>query len=170
MPHFFRRAQAPVVAGGYRSFRLFVREDFSRQCAYCLLMEVLAGGVDNFELDHFRPKSRFPELLNDFYNIYYACHPCNHTKRDIWPSAELEARGISFVDLCKDDFAAHFRVNEDGKWEGVTAPGGYTVDKLRLNREHLVTIRKLLAKLGFYAHEGKVGEDELTLRLSQNHS
>jgi hypothetical protein len=148
------------VRGGYRSFRPFVREDFLRQCAFCLLAELLAGGEEDFELDHFRPRHRFPELLNDFYNLYYACHPCNHIKSDTWPPPALEARGTSFVDLCKEDFAAHFSVEKDGTWNGVTEPGNYTIDKLNLNRKHLVTLRGLLARLGFLIHEERVGEDE----------
>src|SRR2546429_5003613 len=120
MAHFSRRTPAPIVKGGYRSFRRFVREDFTRQCAYCLMSEVLAGGKENFELDHFRPKSLFSHMLNDFYNIYYSCHPCNHTKRDAWPPPELESRGISLVDLCKDDFSFHFSAMPDGRWESVT--------------------------------------------------
>jgi hypothetical protein len=71
--------------------------------------EFLAGGDENFEMDHFRPKSRFPGLEDDFYNIYYACHPCNHMKRDCWPPADLEARGIEIVDLCNDDFGHAFQ-------------------------------------------------------------
>jgi hypothetical protein len=153
MAHFARRSPAPVVKGGYRSFRQFVREDFNHQCAYCLLSEILAGGKENFELDHFRPKSGFSHLLNDFYNIYYSCHPCNHMKRDTWPPSDLEERGISLVDLCKDEFATHFLLKTDGEWDSVTESGGYTIDVLRLNRQHLVIIRRLLAQLGFVTHE-----------------
>ena len=153
MPHFRRRITAPLLTGSYRSYRSFVRDDFHRQCAYCLLSEILAAGEENFELDHFRPKSRFPHLLNDFYNIYYSCHPCNHTKRDLWPSEELEARGIFLVDLCKDDFSTHFSVGESGVWAGVTESGRYTIDILRLNRSHLKIIRQLLGELGIAVHE-----------------
>src|SRR6266481_6956296 len=103
MPFFVRKTEAPIVKGGYQSFRPYVREDFRERCAYCLLEEIVAAGEENFELDHFRPKSRFPELLNDFYNIYYACHPCNHIKRDAWPPSALELRGVGFVDLCKEE-------------------------------------------------------------------
>src|SRR5438132_11420200 len=100
MGHFLRRRPAPISRGGYQGFRSFVRQDLRETCAYCLLEELLAGGPENFELDHFRPVSRFPALSNDFYNVYYACHPCNLTKRGKWPSQELEEEGVGFVDLC----------------------------------------------------------------------
>src|SRR5437016_10978434 len=114
MPHFVRTRPAPKVTGSYRSFRPYVRKDFCRRCAYCLLGERLAAGEENFELDHFRPKSRFPGLTNDFYNLYYACHPCNRIKLDLWPPKELEERGIGFVDFCGEEFYTHFRSTPDG--------------------------------------------------------
>ena len=168
MSHFIRSSRSPLLTGGYRAFRPYVRADFSRQCAYCLMSEELAGGEESFELDHFRPRSRFPDLINDFYNIYYSCHPCNHTKLAYWPSAELEARGILFVDLCKDDFKTHFKAQANGKWHGLTNSGNYTIEVLRLNRKHLVTIRKLLARAGFLPHEKRVGETELKLMLHRS--
>jgi hypothetical protein len=152
MPYFLRRTPPPFVKGDYRSFRPFVREDFSGQCAFCLFPELLAGGEENFELDHFRPRRLFPELLNDFYNLYYSCHPCNHIKRDSWPPQTLEEQGIRFVDLCKEDFASHFQV-EHGIWHGLTKPGEYTIDKLNLNRQHLVTVRALLERLRIHPHD-----------------
>ncbi|HXD31707.1 MAG TPA: hypothetical protein VN643_11345 [Pyrinomonadaceae bacterium] len=165
MPHFLRRTPAPIVSGGYRAFRPFVREDFSRQCAFCLFSELVAGGEEAFELDHFRPKHRFPELLNDFYNLYYSCHPCNHIKRDSWPPPALEEQGICFVDLCKEDFASHFSVEKDGTWNGLTNPGNYTIDKLNLNRQHLVIVRGLLERLGIHIHQETISEERLTQLL-----
>src|SRR5712692_8681327 len=111
MAKFHRRTPAPLVAGDYRSFRVYVREDFHRICAYCLLEEQLAGGEENFELDHFRPQSRFPELAGDFYNLI---------KSDKWPSIALQGRGIGIVDLCRDDFETHFRERDNGTWEPLT--------------------------------------------------
>jgi hypothetical protein len=167
MPHFTRRPTAPNVKGSYHSFRQFVREDFTQQCAYCLLSEILAGGKENFELDHFRPRSLYRHLQNDYYNIYYSCHPCNHIKRDAWPSAELEARGITLVDLCADEFTQHFQPSDDGVWYGLTPAGAYTIDVLRLNRKHLLEIRRLLAAAGFKMHESTVTSKELQRLLNR---
>jgi hypothetical protein len=124
-----------------------VRQDFERRCGYCLLEEIWAGGEENFELDHFRPRSLFPELVADFYNLYYACHPCNHLKGDKWPSEALQNAGIGFVDLCKDDFDTHFVEQPDGTWTPLTLSAAYTIDSLRLNRSHLVELRSLLVEL-----------------------
>jgi len=124
-----------------------VREDFRETCAYCLLEELFAAGQENYELDHFRPQAKFPEEAANFYNLYYACHPCNHIKRGRWPSPELEKRGIGFVDLCANDFENHFQELEDGRWIGLTISARYTIDALRLNRLHLIQIRMLVRAL-----------------------
>ena len=147
MAMFARTVPAPTVPGGYRAFRPAVRSDFNSTCAYCLIAELFAAGEENFELDHFFPVSKFPHLESDFYNLYYACHPCNGIKRAQWPGDQLIERGIGFVDLCRDDFADHFRVLPDGSWEGLTPSARYTIEALRLNRPHLLEIRRLLRGL-----------------------
>jgi HNH endonuclease len=118
---FSRRSSAPQVSGGYQSFREYVREDFSECCAYCLLHELLAGGRDNFELDHFRPKSRFPELIDNFFNLYYSCHVCNLFKGNAWPSEVMTKLGYRFVDYCRQSFSEQFRQEADGSWTPLTA-------------------------------------------------
>lgn len=145
MAYFNRTRPVPNINGAcYSKFRPSVRSDFREHCGYCLLPELLAAGEDAFELDHFRPRSRFPTFETDFYNLYYACHPCNRIKHDKWPSEELQQRGIGIVDLCADDFETHFRLQPDGRWEGLTPSAVYTIDLLRLNRAHLVQVRLLI--------------------------
>jgi len=147
MATFIRATPAPTVSGGYQAFRPAVRADFNSTCAYCLLAELFAGGIENFELDHFFPVSKFPLKAFDFYNLYYSCHPCNNIKRAKWPDEELLKQGIGFVDLCRDDFASHFIEKPDGSWEGRTPSARYTIEALRLNRSHLLQIRMLLREL-----------------------
>ena len=145
MPIFTRRAERPR-ADNYRKFLSAIREDFDRCCAYCLLPELLASGKGNFELDHFRPKSdpRFAALANDYDNIYYACHVCNHYKSNSWPQNELIHRGYTFVDFCVDHFSMHYREESSGEWTSVSPSGEYTLQRLNLNSEHLVEIRYTL--------------------------
>ncbi len=147
-PHFVRRPSAPTTKRlDHRVFREPVREDFRKTCAYCLLEETWAAGPENFELDHFRPKSLFPQLLMSYYNLYWACHVCNGMKRDRWPTRQLLEQGIGYVDLCASTFQEHFVVQKNGKWRGKTLPAKYTIDSLRLNRPHLVELRVLLREL-----------------------
>ncbi|MBZ5530074.1 MAG: hypothetical protein LAO20_01465 [Acidobacteriia bacterium] len=160
MSHFLRTVPPPDVKGGYSSFRPYVRADFQHRCAYCLFWELLAAGEENFELDHFRPKSLFPDDAQNFYNIYYACHPCNHLKRDLWPSKDMERRGLRLVDLCKDEFEAHFQLCSDGHLQGLTDAGRYTIDALRLNRKHLVRLREMLSQFGVDMHKKGISQEQ----------
>lgn len=147
MPHFQRRTPAPPLKRkSYQGYRLPVREDFRATCAYCLLEETWAAGLENFELDHFRPQTWFPELARDFYNLYWSCHVCNRIKGAHWPSPALIKAGIGFVDLCAAEFDDHFIAQPDGAWRGKTPSANYTIDSLRLNRPHLMELRRLLAR------------------------
>ncbi len=143
MAHFTRTAPAPIVKGNYRALRPHVRRDFKRYCAYCLSHEDYAHGEESFELDHFLCKAYHPHLIRDFYNLYYACHVCNNYKRN-FPTLEQMKQGLQIVDLCKENFSDHFEQLPNGAWSPKTRAAEYTIIRLRLNRSHLVKIRKRL--------------------------
>ena len=65
---------------------------FSHLCAYC---EAACNG----DVDHFRPKSRFPELVYEWSNWLISCRECDHAKGYKWP-----ARG--YVDPCAKSSSA----------------------------------------------------------------
>lgn len=140
----FKRQIIYFDINDYKDYRKYIRDDFHECCAYCLSYELITGGEENFVLDHFKPKSKFPELTNEFSNIYYSCSVCNRYKSNIWPSQALIEQGQEFVDYCKSNFSSHFAEQDDGIWKPITPAGEYTAKKLRLNRQGLVKIRKLL--------------------------
>ena len=142
---FSHRSPAPSESN-YTKYRLYIREDFSECCAYCLLHETLARGQENFELDHFKPKSKFLDLIHQYTNIYYSCHVCNQRKRNYWPSAELYSKGYRFVDTCQENFSTHFE-DKDGYWEPISPVGAYTAEKIRLNSKHNVEVRQMIVGL-----------------------
>ena len=151
MARFQRTFPAPVVKGGYGSFRRFVQADFQRVCAYCLFPEKEAAGEENFEIDHFKPKKLFKgHHITDFYNLYWSCHVCNKAKWEHWPPPELLAIGIRYVDLCVDLFDDHYEQLQSGHLRFLTDAGEYTIEKLNLNRPHLVKIRCECALRGVY--------------------
>jgi len=159
MAIFSRRTPPPDPQNHYSHYRLLVREDFAECCAYCLLHELLAGGEGNFQLDHLRPKSlkRFANLVHDFYNLYYSCSVCNRYKSNSWPLPELEARGYGFVDFCAEDFSTHFKEEANGSWIPLTPRAEYTIARIRLNRPHLIEIRRLLQELAFRRGQPSAG-------------
>lgn len=145
MPSIFSHRDPPPETGhNYRNFRSYIREDFCQCCAFCLLHEIWARGRENFELDHFKPKSKFPELEHSYANIYYTCHACNHAKRDKWPSEELERMGYRFIDFCREDYSSNYR-DDNGDWQPITYAAEYTIEKLRLNSPDLIATRRIIA-------------------------
>ena len=45
------------------------------------------GGDNPGTVDHFRPRSRFPDEWLAWLNLVYACRRCNDTKGNLWPEA-----------------------------------------------------------------------------------
>jgi hypothetical protein len=142
MPHIFQhRSPAPTVR---RAFPACIREDFVECCAYCLLHEIAAGGKENYELDHHRPRAKFPDQVKTYENHYYSCHVCNHEKGFKWPSDQQLRLGYRFVDPCRERFSDHFDEADNGYWSPRTPAGLYTAKHIGLNREHLRLVRGML--------------------------
>ena len=72
----------------WRDFRSNLRQAFIGICGYC---EEICNG----EVDHFRPKVRFPELVYEWSNWILACHDCNHVKSNRWPD-------VGYIDPCAE--------------------------------------------------------------------
>jgi uncharacterized protein (TIGR02646 family) len=70
----------------WRKFQPHLSRAFSAICGYC---ERCCKG----QVDHFRPKSRHPELVYAWSNWILACPTCNQNKSEKWP------RG-GYVDPC----------------------------------------------------------------------
>lgn len=67
------------------------------------------GGEEVFEVEHFKPRGKFPHLDCVYGNLYYVCRKCNAHKSETWPSEEQLARGLRFVDPCEEDpYIRHF--------------------------------------------------------------
>ena len=77
----------------WRAFRADLRNPFQGLCGYC-------EGIARGEVDHFRPKSLYPELVYYWSNWIFACHDCNHTKLDKWPAG-------GYVNPCARSRPAH---------------------------------------------------------------
>ena len=71
----------------WRDFRDELSRRFHGICGYC-------EEADHGEVDHFKPKSKHPELVYEWSNWVFACHTCNSIyKGDKWPSG-------GYVDPC----------------------------------------------------------------------
>lgn len=63
-------------------------------CCFCDAFPV--GGVSNETIEHFRPKSKFPELAYTWTNLYYCCDACQNAKREQWDELLLHADAAEY--------------------------------------------------------------------------
>jgi hypothetical protein len=136
------RRQTPPSFANYRKYKPFLRTDFLWRCCYCGISERHWGGQAHFAVDHFRPKSIFPDLEIVYSNLYYACDSCNRYKRDTFPSAADTTLGRRFFDACADLSRDHFRLVPTGDLTPLSPCGDYSIRAIRLNRRLLIEIRR----------------------------
>ena len=140
----------------WRNYLDVLHSAFYFICAYC--EETCPG-----EVEHFKPKSRFPELVYEWSNWLIACRYCNGAKSNEWPSG-------GYVDPCARTRPAwpdnYFQFNmETGEIQPVPDLSNQRLKKaqtmiqdLGLNRTfHLRERRKILNTL-----EVMLSEVELT--------
>ncbi|MGO4882798.1 MAG: HNH endonuclease [Bryobacteraceae bacterium] len=134
----FIRQETPPPFEDCRECLPFLRRDFNYRCAYCERTELVLGGEEFFEVDHFRPVSRFRELEKHYPNLYYSCAKCNRHKAGTWPSDDLIAANFRFADPCQEDmYVEPLREMTGGQLLPLTNCGAYTRDHIRLNRQSL---------------------------------
>lgn len=132
---------------GYREYREVLRWDFWFACAYCNISECEAAAV-RFTIDHYLPRSRYPELVDDYLNLMWSCGVCNEFKGNR-PSAAAAQRGCRVFRPDFDDPNEHFAPDgETGLAHKTENVGRYTIEALNLNRPPLRRLRKTRARLG----------------------
>lgn len=112
-----------------RVIRDALRNDFAGICGYC--EQDCAGTVAVIE--HFRPRSSFPDEWATWLNLVYACERCDDSKGDKWPGGpgEYDPR-YSYVNpsLIADQKAAEeffeYYVGIDEDADDDEAPGQVT--------------------------------------------
>ncbi|MCU4538484.1 hypothetical protein KTI96_15125 [Acinetobacter bereziniae] len=66
----------------YRSYKPHLINDFNGRCGYTDCPDTWFGGSRCFHIDHFKPKSKFKHLENDYNNLVYSCSYVNILKTD----------------------------------------------------------------------------------------
>lgn len=116
------------------------------RCAYCHSPEMLS--VASFEIDHIVPLSAGGTTQPD--NLCLACPNCNRHKSSRLSAPDPQSGNDAQVFHPRaQNWHEHFSWNEDGvTLVGLTATGRATIDLLDLNRERVLLLRRLWAKLG----------------------
>ena len=122
----------------WTSFKGDLERVFAGLCAYC---ENACRG----EVDHFQPKSIFPERVYDWANWLLSCHDCNHAKGDKWPTGgyvdpcATSPRPESFFDF---DTLTGEIVPKEGLGSTRRRVAQTMIDDLKLNEHHHLRNRR----------------------------
>ncbi len=95
------------------------------------------GGT--FEVEHYRPASKFKDLRTEYSNLFYACRACNGRKGKKW--FEPEPGGVYIVNPCQDSMAEHLWF-EAKRAKPRSKAGALTEETLRLNDSASVKFRE----------------------------
>lgn len=129
--------------GTYGDWKIQLAEEASHQCVYCAIPDAAMGGIRNFHVEHYRPKSRFPALENIYTNLFYACPVCNTFKSNDWP-AEPDFETRCYPDPSVNDYRQLFIIDlQSGEIHGNVVASRYMVEKIHLNRGQLILERRL---------------------------
>ena len=115
----------------YRSFKPYLREDFNARCGYTDCSDFWFGGSKTFHIDHFKPKTKNPDLEVEYSNLVYCCSYVNILKSD--------DEG-DYVDPCDADLNEHFKRSLDGSIIPISKEGGYMHKNLKLYLKRYQTI------------------------------
>lgn len=131
--------------GSYKDWKEMLAEEGGHQCVYCAISEKSFGGIRNFHVEHYRPKSikRFEPRKNDILNLYYACPICNTFKSDDWPNDPTEDLSEEcYAEPSAVNYAHLFLLTTTSEITGKNVAARYMVEKLYLNRPQLVMERR----------------------------
>lgn len=125
----------------WRNFADDLTETFHDLCAYC---EEFSRG----EVDHFRPKSRYPTLVYTWSNWLFACHDCNHAKGEKWPPRGYVDPCARSIDARPEQFFAFDMLTgeilpKEGLSRARRRKAQVTIDDMRLNEWHHLKGRRL---------------------------
>ena len=109
----------------YNRYKPFLAEDFNHKCGYTDCSDYWFGGQRNFQIDHFKPKVKYPHLISEYGNLVYCCSYVNRAK--------LDDDSPNYLDPCEVDYNLHFERDERGFIVGKTPQGCYMVEHLQLN-------------------------------------
>jgi hypothetical protein len=130
-PQSLVRRHGPKGYTDYRSFRPWLRDEFSFRCVYCLIREQWGRVTGEFDLDHFVPQNRNPDQTADYDNLFYACRTCNLRKG----ARQVPDPGATLTD-------GSVRVYPDGTLVGLTDNAEKVIRVLCLNSPALIRWRR----------------------------
>ena len=109
----------------YHAYKSYLEADFCKKCGYTGCSQMWFGGRRTFQIDHLKPESKYPQLVNDYGNLVYCCSYVNRAKWD--------DDSPNYLDPCDVDYNIHFERDGNGYIKGKTIQGKYMVEHMHLN-------------------------------------
>ncbi len=109
-----------------------LKEMYGGKCAYC---EDNIGTTSFANIEHFKPKSKFPLLCYEYNNMNYACQVCNTNK--------LEKFNEKMINPSKDNPEKHIKFIAE-KAVAKDERGEYMINILKLNDNARTESRAIL--------------------------
>ncbi len=111
-------------------------------CEYCLHPRKYSH--DSFAAEHFIPVTK--NGTDDISNLAYSCQGCNSFKYNFVSSVDpVTGQKVALYHPRKEQWEDHFCWNPDfSEMIGITPAGRATIARLRLNRDGLVNLRKVM--------------------------
>lgn len=123
--------------------KVYLRNDFSHECAYCKLQEQEVGiaGQYFFEVDHFKPQSLKLPNVHQYHNLYYSCSKCNKEKSDTWDEKLLDP---CVDDIFSGDNPAILEGKQENQYKYIAQndKGEFYINTFKLNSRAQIRIRK----------------------------
>ncbi len=135
----------PTTGKYYWDWKEHLSTEGKEQCVYCAININTFGGIRNFHVEHYKPKSlpQFATLEHDFLNLFFACSICNCFKSNDWPNDPSdEFDNHSYPDPSKHDYSSFLELDAQHNITSTYPSGKYIIHKLFLNRPQLVLERK----------------------------
>lgn len=136
----------------YDVWKELLSEEGFRQCVYCSLDENIGGGIKYFEIEHYKPKSKFAALAKEYSNLFYACAICNGFKGNDWNDVDtLNLSLAMYPNPSVTDYSTLFTVDlNSGYISGKHTASIYVLTRLYLNRPQLILYRKYMIATARY--------------------
>ena len=117
----------------YHKYKEHLASDFNHHCGYTHCTDRWFGGMRTFQIDHFKPHSKYPKLKTEYSNLVYCCSYVNRLKSD--------DDNAKHLDPCNEDYNIHFERNYDGRISGKTESGKFSyISKFHILISYKLTI------------------------------
>lgn len=121
-------------------------------CEYCISQAQFSP--DPFSLEHIIPRSKGG--TDDLENLALACQGCNNFKYNHTKAIDpITGNSVPLYHPRQHPWHHHFTWSDDRtNIVGITPTGRATVERLRLNREGAVNLRRVLGSIGQHPPQG----------------